>query len=295
LYLASSDEEHKLTLWSFDRTGKPAILKYLELNVPMPDGSSLHLDDLEDLAWDGLDTYYAVSSHRHLLAKEDAGRMKKSHGTECALVRFQLVGVDDDLVVANAQMITQDLLAKIRDLAVFPSIDWKSSKVFSLRGMVKTWQLNIEGLAAVDGKLLLGFKDPIEGGKATILSYDAATDELAVAARPDFGGHGILGMHYDSTTDRLLVLSNEPIKHRYGDSCLWVGRRGTGNDKSWEFSASERIIVEPSSAKTQRKASGVTVNGSRMIVCFDAETASPIKTIDLPKSLAAGNSVRTGF
>jgi hypothetical protein len=167
--------------------------------------------------------------------------------------------------------------------------------VFSLRGMVKTWQLNIEGLAAVDDKLLLGFKDPIEDGRATILSYDPATDELAVAARPDFGGHGILGMHYDPTNDRLLLLSNEPIKHRYDDSCLWVGRRGVGTGKSWEFSTSERIIVEPSSAKTQRKASGLTVDGNRVIVCFDSETASPIKAIDQPEWLAAGKSERTGF
>jgi len=295
LFLASSDEEHKLTLWSFDDAGKPVVLKYLELTVPMPDGGSLHLDDLEDLAWDGRDTYYAVSSHRHLLPKEDAGRMKKSHGTECALVRFQLVRSDDDIVVADAQMITQHLLAKIRHLKCFTSIDWEKSKTFSLRGMVKTWQLNIEGLAAVDGKFLLGFKDPIEHGKATILSYDPATDELAVAARPDLSGHGILGMHYEPATGRLLVLSNDPIKHRYGDSCLWVGRQNIDRENSWTFSPSEKLVLEPSTAKTQRKASGLTVSGNRLIVCFDSESSSPIKTFDAPEAMAAKNSERTGF
>jgi hypothetical protein len=147
----------------------------------------------------------------------------------------------------------------------------------------------------VDDRLLLGFKDPIENGKATILSYDPASDELTVAARPDLGGHGILGMHYDRVNDRLLLLSNDPIKHRFGDSCLWVGRRGSGGEASWEFSPSDRLVVEPSSAKTERKASGVTVDGNRVIVCFDSETSSPIKTIDLPDALAAHKSERPGF
>jgi hypothetical protein len=297
LFLASSDEEHNLTLWTFDESGEPRILKYLELRVPIADGESLHLDDLEDLAWDGRDTYYAVSSHRHLLPKEDAARMNKSHGTECALVRFQLADIDNDIVVTNAEMITQELLSKIRELGVFPSIDWKSSKAFSWRGLTKTWQLNIEGLAAVDGKLLLGFKDPIEGGRATIRSYDPSTDALTIAARPDLGGHGILGMHHDAANDRLLVLSNDPIKHRYGDSCLWIGRRGGGGtgDVPWEFSPSDKLVIEPSSAKTQRKASGVSVDGNRLILCFDTETSSPIRTIALPTPLAAQKWERKGL
>src|SRR5262249_11222661 len=156
------------------------------------DGDILHLDDLEDIAWDEHNTYYAVSSHRHLVPSEDASRRNKSHGTECALVSFQLNCTERGIAVCNPRVVTQDLLPKIRDLGVFPSIDWQRSKVFYWRSMVTTWQLNIEGLAYVDGKLLLGFKDPIEQGRATILSYALDTGELALAVRPDLGGHGIL-------------------------------------------------------------------------------------------------------
>jgi hypothetical protein len=283
LFLASSDEERKLTLWRLDESGSPQVVQRLELNIPLQDGPTLHLDDLEDLAWDQHETYYAVSSHRHLLPEEDAARRKKSRGTECALVSFQLQQIDDGIAVTNTKMIAQDLLAKIRALGVFPSIDWKKSKMFSWRGLVKTWQLDIEGLAYVDGRLLLGFKDPIEDGKAAILSYDATTGELKQVARPDFDGHGILSMHYDSASDRLLVLSNDPIKHRYGDSFLWIGSRTASN--SWDFSPQHRVVLEPANAKTRRKASGLTVHQGKLAVCFDSESEAPIRVIAMDRVL----------
>ncbi len=274
LFLASSDEEPKLVLWSLNEAGRPAAIKNLQLLLPQTDGSALHLDDLEDIAWDGRDTYYAVTSHRHLLPQEDRSRRKKSHGTECTLASFKLAATDAGIVVSNARIITQELLASIRELGVFPSIDWNKSKVFSWRSLATTWQLDIEGLAFVDGRLLLGFKNPIEDGHATILSYDPATDALAVAARLDLGGHGILGLHFDPESDRLFLLSNDPLKHRFGDSCLWWSLRGP--DDSWSFSPTQRVTVEPASAKTRRKASGVTVRQDKIAVCFDSETESPI-------------------
>jgi hypothetical protein len=280
LFLASSDEEHKLTLWSLDENQRPTVVKHLELNVPLPDGDILHLDDLEDIAWDEHDTYYAVSSHRHLVPSEDAARRNKSHGTECALVSFQLNGTERGIAVCNPRIVTQDLLAKIRDLGVFPSVDWQRSKVFYWRSMVTTWQLNIEGLAYVDGELLLGFKDPIEQGRATILSYALETGELALAARPDLGGHGILSLHYESNTDSLFVLSNDPIKHHFGDSCLWIGKRDpeSGN---WSFTTQRRVVIERATLTTRRKASGLTIRDGKLAVCFDSETESPIKILAL--------------
>lgn len=280
LFLASSDEEHKLTLWSLNEADRPKVIKYLELTVPLDDGSSVHLDDLEDIAWDGVETYYAVSSHRHLLPEEDESRRKKSHGTECALVSFQLAPSDGGLCVTNPKIVTQDLLTKIHELNAFPSIDWRTSKLFSWHGFVKTWQLNIEGLASVDGKLLLGFKDPVEHGHATILRYDPATDTLDVAARPDLGGDGILGLHYEPDSDCLYLLSNNPVKHRFGDSCVWVGTRERP-DAPWAFSAQHKVVIEPASAHLRRKASGLTIHDGKVAVCFDSETDAPIKVIAL--------------
>ncbi len=285
LFLASSDEEHKLTLWTFNDENKPTFLKYLELNVPLDDGSFYHLDDLEDLSWDGRDTYYAVSSHRHIVPQEDAARLAKSHGTECALVSFQLAKADDDIAVINARSVTRDLLPKIRKLGVFPSIDWSNSKAFMWRGFSKSFQLDIEGLAYVDGKLLLGFKNPIESGRATILSFDPKTEELSVAARPDLGGQGILALHYELAIDRLCLLSNNSLKHRYGDSCLWVGTRGSDAGNPWEFAASNKFIVEPHTAKKLRKASGLTIHDDKVAICFDSESESPIQVIALDKVL----------
>jgi hypothetical protein len=281
LFLASSDEDHKLTLWTLDEHDHPVALKHLDLTVPLSDGAALHLDDLEDIAWDGHETYFAVASHRHLLPEEDAARRKKSHGTECALVSFQLEPSERGIAVVNATIVTQELLSKIRSLGAFPAIDWKQSKMFSWRGMVKTWQLDIEGLAFVDDGLLLGFKDPIVQGAATILRYDLATDELTVAARPDLGGHGILGLHYDEEGDKLYLLSNDPIKHRFGDSCLWIGTRGA-QDGEWTFSPQHKVVIEAASRHMRRKASGITVHDGKVAVCFDSETDAPIQVVALP-------------
>jgi hypothetical protein len=280
LFLASSDEAHKLTIWALDENQTPSVIQHVELKIPITDENSLHLDDLEDIAWDERGTYYAISSHRHIVPSEDAARRKKSQGTECALVSFQLNRDEERFVVTNARLVTQSLLAKIRELGVFPSIDWQRSKVFSWRGLVKTWQLDIEGLAYVDKKLLIGFKNPIEGGRATILSYDIESDELSVAARPEFGGHGILGMHYDSCSNALYVLANHPIKHRFDDSCLWVGTRDQASGK-WSFSLDRKYLVEAARLKTRRKASGMTTRDGTVAICFDSETESPIKVLAL--------------
>ena len=280
LFLASSDEDHHLTLWRLDE--KPTPLRRLDLSVTLPDGNSVHLDDLEEITSDRHGTYYAVSSHRHLLPQEDASRQKKSHGTECALVRFRLTQSERGIIISDAQLVTNQLLSKIRDLGAFTSIDWRTSKVFSWWAMARSWQLNIEGLACVDGKILLGFKDPIENGRATILSYDPESDNLAPAARPDLGGHGILGMYYDASGDRLLVLSNHPAKHRFGDSCLWVGTRGEGSEQ-WVFAPNHRQVIEPASAKTHRKASGLLLYNGQLVVSFDSETESPIKVMAAEK------------
>jgi hypothetical protein len=279
LFLASSDEDRSLMLCTLD-SGRPTCLDRLKLEVPLDDGTTYHLDDLEDLAWDGGEWYFAVSSHRHLVPEEDAARMAKSRGTECAIVRFQLARSGDRIVVSHAETVASDLLATIRELGVFESIDWTASKVFRWRRLVKSWQLDVEGLAYVDGALLLGFKNPVEQGRATILSYDLATGSLSLAARPNLGGHGILGLDYDAAQDRLLVLSNDPLKHAYGDSLLWVATRAD-DESTWQFPATPQAVLEHRSAGKERKASGLTTLNEHLVVCFDAESAAPVRVIPL--------------
>jgi hypothetical protein len=173
-------------------------------------------------------------------------------------------------------------LRMIRELGSFSSIDWTRSKAFLWNRLALSWQLDIEGLAFVNGQLLLGFRNPVENGRAAILSYDPAADRLAVAARPDLGGHGILGLHYDQTTDHLWLLSNDPLKTRFGDSCLWIGQRVSGSQPAWDFSRDRRFVIEPASAGLRRKASGVMAHDDALIVCFDSEAKSHILAMPRP-------------
>jgi hypothetical protein len=87
-------------------------------------------------------------------------------------------------------------------------------------------------------------------------------------------------MHYDSCSNALYVLANHPIKHRFDDSCLWVGTRDQASGK-WSFSLDRKYLVEAARLKTRRKASGMTTRDGTVAICFDSETESPIKVLAL--------------
>ncbi len=284
LYLAGSDDERKLYLWRFSSKGQPICKQVLPMKVELDGDKHYELTDLEDLAWDGVDTYYAVGSHRHLLPKENEARLKESR-LECAIVSFQIERTDDRFVITNARTVTRDLLQEIRAQNIFPSVNWKRSKIFRWESKDFNWQIDIEGLAYVDGQLLLGFKNPIEDGKSTILSFDIATNRVCVAARANLRGQGILALDYDLVTEQLFVVTNHPYKHCFGDSCLWVGTRGGTDGNTWRFAAEPNYILEHAAANLGRKASGITRSGNNFIVSFDDPSAARVAVIPADRVL----------
>lgn len=268
LFLASSDESSDLSLWTFDASGRVARLTTLKLEVPLPDGSTCRLDDIEGLAWDGGTTYFAVASHRQIVAAADRRRLEKTGGTECALVSFRLRGTEQGIDLVEPKLVSSTLLPQIRELDLFETVNWHHDRSLEWRHLAKEWQIDIEGLTWVDGRLLLGFKNPVEEGRATILAYDPAHDRLTVAARPNLNGQGILDMTWDSSTGRLLILSNDPGARDYGDSCLWTGTRERP-EEAWAFDDAPRLLER--GQESDRKASGIVLTGRSMFLCFDSE------------------------
>lgn len=281
LFLAGSDEHRDISIWTIDEADEPVWLADLELKIPHPDGDYYQLDDLEGLASAAGNTYFAVTSHRQLSREKERERMRSSAGTECALISFQLQRTGDPVHIVNARTVCRDLLARIRALGVFESVNWQYAKSFRWRRLATSWQIDLEGLAYVDRRILLGFKNPVEDGRATIVAFDPAADCLSLSGRYDFHGQGILALEYDKQRDRLLALTNDPLKSGYGDCCLWVATRdGIGGE--WRFSAKPTAVLEKAEANLQRKASGVALGRDRMFVCFDDPQRPVIHSFALP-------------
>ena len=285
LFLVGSDEFRTLSLCRITPGGRAILLKDLSLKIPQNDGLALQLDDLEGLAFDGRQTYYAVTSHRQLDSEADARRQRKSNATECAIVSFQLVRGDDGIRIGNARTVCSDLLERIRKLGVFPLVNWHHPKSFRWQHGRKSWQIDVEGLAVCDGQILLGFKNPVEEGRAAILRIHPATLQLSLVARPDFGGAGILSLDYDRNGDRLIVLTNHSLKGRYAESQMWIATRAARGGH-WKFPHQPQLTLEDGT-QTGRKASGSALHGGRLVVCFDHPLQPVIRTFPLKRKLPA--------
>jgi uncharacterized protein DUF3616 len=92
--------------------------------------------------------------------------------------------------------------------------------------------LNIEALAATpEGKLLIGFRNPIPAGKAIILPVENPIEILkgsrAVLGTPieiDLGGLGVRGMEYMPSNNRYVIIGGDYDKARPSQLFTWTGQ-----------------------------------------------------------------------
>lgn len=178
------------------------------------------LDDLEGLTLSRTGFVYAITSH----SRDDKGNEKKSREK---LVRFRVEGehvrnpmVTDGLKSAmTARHPVLAAAAKVRDAKT--------------RG-----GLNIEALEITPDqqRLLIGFRSPLNEGRALIASIDNPTGIFEAGEAPrlsttlaelDLGGHGIRGLSYVPALGEYLVIggptSREPAQF---DLWLWNGQTG---------------------------------------------------------------------
>ena len=191
LFAVASDEESVLRVYDRDQNGAPVqsinLSAFLDLDARKPES------DLEGAARVG-DRAYWITSH----GRNKKGKQRPSRD------RFFAVQI-----VTNAQRVELKMLGKpyehlLDDLMRDPKL-----KTFNLAGASKLepkarGALNIEGLSATpEGSLLIGFRNPIPGGKALLvpmLNPDAVIHGQAATfgepIRLDLGGLGIRDMAY---------------------------------------------------------------------------------------------------
>jgi hypothetical protein len=191
LFAAASDEGSVIRVYDRDRQGAPLqninLSAFLDLDARKPEA------DLEGAARSG-DRAYWITSH----GRNKSGKDRRSRD------RFFAVQI-----VTNAQRVELNMLGKpyehlLDDLMRDPKL-----KPFNLAAASKLepkarGALNIEGLSATpQGWLLIGFRNPIPGGKALLvpmLNPDAVIHgQAAIFGEPillDLGGLGIRDMAY---------------------------------------------------------------------------------------------------
>ena len=191
----------------------------LSLKTFGPTTSNLKADDLEAAELGGKGEVVLMTSHS---VTKNGERKKKRE----KLIRLHLkdqqgvkLGVIDDLAPALKKHLSQTL---------------------SMSGKVLD-ELNIEGIAyrPEPKALLIGFRSPLDGGKAiviTLLDYDKMIDD---GASPEFSkgvilldldGAGIRGFAYDQKNDRYFIAGEAPNKKGKLRSRVWSWS-GVADDK----------------------------------------------------------------
>ena len=219
-FLVAEDErDHALSLVEIDASGKvgqvalrPGLLQWFSSFWP--------LDDLEGLALDRSGFVYGVTSH----SRDEKGRQRSARDK---LVRFRIEGnnVVDRKVVTGLK---QSMTTKFAALAA----------AAELRDVKAGGGLNIEGLeiSPDQGRLLLGFRSPLQDGCAIVASVDNLAGMFDAGEAPrmsarldtlDLDGHGIRGMSYIPSLAGYLVIGAAagPDRAQFG-LWFWSGRPG---------------------------------------------------------------------
>ena len=171
------------------------------------------LDDLEGLAMDGSGHLYAITSH----SRDDEGDEQKGR-EKLARFRIEKDKVVEPVVVGGLKRALTAMHPVLAAAALVA--DAKSGA-----------GLNIEALEITPDaqRLLIGFRSPLQGGRAIIASVENPAAIFDAKAAPqisgtlqmlELGGHGIRGMSWVAALNGYLVISGPASRadHAFG---LW--------------------------------------------------------------------------
>jgi hypothetical protein len=173
-FVAGDDEDNNLRVYSRSRGGMP--LRTIDVSSFLGIRSRKGEADLEDATKVG-DRIYWISSHgRNKKGKEDPSRFR--------FFATSLVQTEDGLDLKPIGKPYRDLL---QDLIDDPRLERFNLSAAAQLAPKEPGALNIEGLCATaDGRLLIGFRNPLPEGKALIVPLENPA-ELVEGKRARFG------------------------------------------------------------------------------------------------------------
>ena len=176
------------------------------------------LDDLEGVTLDRAGYVYAITSH----SRNDDGETKKSREK---LIRFRIEG--DRIQAGQVHGGLKQALVDAHPLL---------AEAAAVRDVKNAGGLNIEALelSADQARLMIGFRSPLQAGRAVIAYLDNPQGLFERAEAPriaaelttlDLGGHGLRGMAYVPALGGYLLLSGPVAKEpvQFG-LWFWSGR-----------------------------------------------------------------------
>lgn len=225
LFAAASDEDSVLRVYDWVTAGSPMsvldVATFLDLEEPLKPET-----DIEGAAQLGERVYW-IGSH----GRNKNGKVKKNRQ------RLFATTIDRSGAVVKLQPVGRPYKNLIADLSTAPAL-----APFNL-GAAAAADLspeapggfNIEGLAPAReaGQLLIGFRNPVPGGKALIVRLKnpeamvgntAAAAQLSVGGVLNLEGRGIRALEYVPALDRYLVLAGAFNDEQLFRLYLWDGR-----------------------------------------------------------------------
>jgi len=186
LFVVADDEDNRLRLYRTDQGGAP--IKQFDCSGFLQLGGSSAEADLEGAARLG-DRAFWIGSHGR-------NREGKRRPSRCCLFATDIRVIDGELTLVPAGKPYRRLLV---DLVNDPRFKQFHLAEAARRAPEQTEGLNIEGLSATpEGHLLIGFRNPVPGGKSLLVPLTNPNEVIAgkparlgPAIQLDLGGRGI--------------------------------------------------------------------------------------------------------
>ena len=191
LFVVANDEDNFLRVYHSDISGPP--VQTFDLSPCLSAGTDGEAD-IEGAAWLD-DKVYWITSH----ARSKKGKKEPS--------RYQFFAVEFVLREDDLEMrcVGEPYTGLLDVMLADPALEQFGLKAASELPPKEKGALNIEGLCATpEGKLHIGFRNPIPGGKALVVPLENPSelvrgkveDKLAAPYQLDLGGFGIRSMKY---------------------------------------------------------------------------------------------------
>jgi len=248
--LVANDEDNVLRLYAIDQASGPIDTFDVSDQIGTRDEA-----DLEAVARLG-DRVYWIASH----GRKSSGNLAPERN------KFFATSVTDDGNVVDVQPVGRVYDRLLVDLLATPGLEATGLAEASRLDQQKVPELdpkkagvNIEGLAAgPDGKtLILGFRNPIPGGKAIVISLLNPAEVVDTGAQAKFGkpvmldleGLGIRGLDYSAERGGYLISAGPHDTASRFAIYLWSGKPAEAPKKLGAVSISdfgpEGLVVFP--------------------------------------------------
>jgi hypothetical protein len=214
LVAVADDEDNELRVYDSAAPGAPIAVLDTQASMAEPGGKHPEMD-LEAAARVG-DRIYWLASH---------GRKKSGKPAPSRLRLF----ATDVLPGGRLAFVGTPYARLVEDLAALPGVDLAAA---AARSPSADGGLNIEGLGeTAAGALLLGFRSPVQGGRALLVPIDnpaamVERGERAALGAPielDLGGRGVRAMEWDGR-QHWIVAGGTGARELDARLYVWDGR-----------------------------------------------------------------------